>query len=135
MDTSAQVVTLGPPMNHGSHLDKKEQTSRMLFVLIRDGRIEPPLDVRFYMGRSPDASVVYCRFWLRDARGGAGWSGNGRAGGGNYHKESGAMQDAFSNAGIATSIELAGCGASAMREAGAAALVAAGWDVTTLEVL
>lgn len=132
---SEQIVKLGPPMDHGGHLDKKEQTSRMLFLLIRDGRIVAPLDVRFYMGRSSNASVVYCRFWLRDGNGGRGWSGNGRAGGCGDDKQSAAMQDAFTNAGLAVSKNFGGVGSSAMREAGTAALVAAGWDVATLEVL
>ena len=129
-----QVITLGPPKDHGGHLDKKEQTSRMLFMLVRDGRPVAPLDVRFYMGRSSAASVVYCRFWLRAADGSAGWSGNGRAGGGGYDKTSAAMQDAFSNAGVAVALNFGGVGSSAMRDAGRAALIAAGWNVESLEV-
>lgn len=55
--------------------------------------------MRCYMGRSASASVVYAVLWVRCADGH--WtSGSGHAGGYGYHKESAAIADAISSAGV-----------------------------------
>lgn len=54
-------------------------------------------EARMWMGRSRSSSTVYCSLWVH--RGG-GTSGRGTAGGGGYHKESQALADAISSAGI-----------------------------------
>lgn len=54
--------------------------------------------VRWYMGRSSQASVVYCCVWIRGKN--RYFSGKGSAGGYGYHKTSAAFQDALTSAGI-----------------------------------
>jgi hypothetical protein len=73
------------------------------------------ITVKFYMGRSSNASVVYCNIWLGNDTHCA--SGTGSAGGGGYHKKSAALQEAIDSAGIALSSPIDGRGDSSMREA------------------
>lgn len=56
------------------------------------------VDCRVYMGRSRNSSTVYASLWVNtfDAH----TSGTGSAGGYGYHKESAAIQDAITSAGI-----------------------------------
>ena len=56
------------------------------------------VDCRVYMGRSRSASTVYASIWVHGN--GVYTSGNGSAGGYGYHKESAAIQDAITSAGI-----------------------------------
>lgn len=60
-------------------------------------------------------STCYCAIWI-----GAGneyGRGNGKAGGGGYHKQSAALADAIADAGIALSQNISGAGDSAMTDA------------------
>lgn len=54
--------------------------------------------VRWYMGRSSQASVVYCCVWIHGEN--RYFSGKGSAGGYGYHKTSAAFQEALTSAGI-----------------------------------
>lgn len=78
------------------------------------GQIANFIDVRFYMGRSSQSSVVYCFLWVH---GGNKWgSGQGKAGGYGYDKFSAAFSDALSSAGISnTGID--GVGETAIKQA------------------
>lgn len=58
-----------------------------------------PLTVRWYMGRSRRASVVYCTVWYSSV-GGVYLSGSGRAGGFGYCKKSAAFDAALGAAGL-----------------------------------
>lgn len=95
--------------------DSKEAISRKVLAVIRDGKICIPVDVRWYMGRTSTASVVYCSVWVRNA--GFCTSGHGSAGGGGYHKISAAFADALESAGITLDAYVAGGGDSAVDEA------------------
>jgi hypothetical protein len=64
-------------------------------AVIRNGEIETPVRATFYMGRSNNASVVYCYLWVENR-----CSGNGQAGGYGYHKQSAALDAAIKSAGI-----------------------------------
>ena len=89
-------------------------------------RFETPVEARFYRGRTPGSSVVYCSLWVR-SKAGTVCSGRGRAGGGGYHKESAALQAAAASAGIALTVPFDGAGEAAMHEALRAIAVAAGY--------
>lgn len=79
-----------------------------------------PVDLRFYMGRSPSSSIVYACLWVygNDLY----LTGYGTAGGGGYHKTSVAFADALESCGIELSERIAGVGDEAIR----AAIVAIG---------
>lgn len=57
------------------------------------------IDARCYMGRSASASVVYACVWINNQSAGHP-TGRGDAGGYGYHKESAAIADALSAAGV-----------------------------------
>jgi len=80
--------------------DNKELVSAYsLVVRLPSGDMREVITVRCYMGRSASASVVYAVLWVRCANGH--WtSGSGHAGGYGYHRESAAIADAISSAGV-----------------------------------
>lgn len=65
----------------------------------------------FYM----PGTTAYCALWINgnDRYG----RGNGKAGGGGYHKPSAALSDAITDAGIELSERISGVGDNAMNEA------------------
>ncbi len=80
----------------------KEVVNEKTVAVASKGKVETPVTVRWYMGRSSSASVVYCSIWVHGGLSPKPFntSGRGQAGGGGYHKESAAMQDALDSAGI-----------------------------------
>ena len=44
--------------------DDKEVTDIKTLVAIKNGKIHTPVVARWYMGRSSQASVVYCSVWI-----------------------------------------------------------------------
>jgi hypothetical protein len=73
----------------------KETVNTLTVLAVVKGEIKEVACARFYMGRSAQASVVYCCLWIHNK-----CSGKGNAGGYGYHKESAALQDAITSAGI-----------------------------------
>jgi len=69
------------------------------------------IDCRLYMGRSNNASAVYCALWTFNS------SGTGSAGGYGYHKQSAAVNDAILSAGYTMAIHFGGSGEQAIRDA------------------
>lgn len=72
-------------------------------VVVDDaGSKQQIIDCRLYMGRSSNASTVYCSIWasghINNER--VWLSGHGKAGGCGYHKPSAAMQNAIAAAGF-----------------------------------
>lgn len=68
-------------------------------VAMRNGELSEVITVRTYMGASRNASIVKACVWVHPLEGN--WStGRGEAGGWGYHKESQAIYEAVSNAGI-----------------------------------
>jgi hypothetical protein len=114
--------------NARNYADTKEKVASLVVsVPGEDGRFAHPVEARWYIGRSKSASVVYCSVWLRSA-GGPCWSGRGTAGGGGYHKESAAFEDACRSAGVTFTKEVGGVGESAVREAALALAKALGYE-------
>ena len=79
-------------INYGG---QKETLSRFV-VMDKTGK--EFVDCRVYMSRSRSASTVYASIWVHGN--GVYTSGKGSAGGYGYHKESAAIQDAITSAGI-----------------------------------
>lgn len=75
--------------------DRKERIKRYLVI---SSTLEDVIDCRLYMGRSPNARVVYCDLWIQGNE--TYGSGNGSAGGYGYDKMSSAVMQAIANAGI-----------------------------------
>ena len=117
--TLPTVNDISKAINHGG---KKELTDATSIVVCT------PLDnlyeictARWYMGRSREASVVYCSLWVRrpaipnsaktgTPKEGAWWSGSGSTGGYGYHKGSAALDEAIRSAGITLSRSVSGTG-------------------------
>lgn len=78
-------------------------------------RVASYVQARFYWTNSR----CYCCVWINDTRAGHGLhiSGSGYAGGYGYHKESAALADALTMAGIELSEPIGGRGDSAMESA------------------
>lgn len=55
------------------------------------------IDCRLYMGRSSNASTIYCLLWISGNKSG---QGMGSAGGCGYDKQSAAVADALQEAGV-----------------------------------
>lgn len=114
--------------------DTKEVVNHLQAVGIKNNKIKSAVDAKFYMGRSSNASVVYCVvrvFAEHDT-----YCGAGDAGGGGYHKESAALAEAILNAGIYIDGHFGGRGDRAMEEALVAIAVdILGFDPETVEVM
>lgn len=76
----------------------KEVIDTKTLVAVKGGKIFTPVVARWYKGRSPHASTVYCSVWI-DATD-FHTSGYGWAGGCGYHKKSAAFADALNSAGV-----------------------------------
>ena len=119
---------------------QKETVSRLCVVGKQNGELFSIVEARFYMGRSRDASTVYCALWVYGKE--TYCSGRGKAGGYGYHKESAALAGAIRSAGIQLTganyethegridykkpAYISGCGAGSMRMALKAIARAAG---------
>ena len=77
---------------------EKELVSTYKAVAYKGGEFSTPLTIKCYMGRSNSASVVHASIWVHGK--GKWFSGHGSAGGYGYHKESAAICDAITSAGI-----------------------------------
>ena len=98
--------------------DGKEQVSFYAVSAWTGEAFEQPITVRVWMGRSRNASTVYCALWCHNREGnGRSFSGAGSAGGYGYHKESAALDSAIRSAGISLDRRIRGVGDSAMRDA------------------
>jgi hypothetical protein len=90
---------------------EKEQIGFACVVATRNGRFAEPVTVRWWMGRSRSASVVYCSVWIHGA--GEYRAGSGQAGGYGYHKRSAALGAAIRSAGVSLTASISGVGESA----------------------
>jgi hypothetical protein len=97
MKIKAQIVKKA---ENAKRPDNKEIVSAYsLVVRLPSGELREVIIVKCYMGRSASASVVHAVLWVKCADGH--WtSGSGHAGGYGYHKESAAIAQAISSAGI-----------------------------------
>ena len=133
----AAVATLAsklevPTTSRGGEIsrrtDNMEQHNGLKVVAFnpRTGTLSTPVVVRFLSGRSRGASVHYCNVFLSNDATHA--CGTGSAGGYGYHKDSAAMADALSRAGVRGVAELSGRGWNACEEYAAALAVALGFE-------
>lgn len=84
--------------NAKNYSGDKETVSTYVVLARRNGEMREVVRARAYMGRSSRSSVVYASIWVSYDN--VYTSGTGTAGGGGFHKESAAFQDAISSAGI-----------------------------------
>ena len=77
---------------------KKELVSAWSVLGLFNGKIDEVITCRCWMGRSRNASTVYASIWVRGHN--AWYSGRGSASGYGYHKESAAIDEAITSAGI-----------------------------------
>ena len=84
-----------PAQFNASQPNNKETVNTLRVMTVKKGEISEVITARFYMGRSANASVVYCCLWVSGV-----CSGYGTAGGWGYHKESAALGAAIRSAGI-----------------------------------
>lgn len=86
--------------NGKNRSNEKELVSYWKVIAYSKGEFHEPVDCRCWMGRSNSASTVYASIWIRDDRNQRWYAGNGSAGGYGYHKESAAIQEALTSAGV-----------------------------------
>lgn len=86
-------------MNGHNYGNEKELVGAYTVIGKIGGEVREIVTARSYMGRSRSASVVYCSLWVSGAAS-LHVAAHGSAGGYGYHKESAALQDAISSAGI-----------------------------------
>jgi len=84
-----------PDQFNASQPQNKETVNELKVLTVKKGDINEVITARFYMGRSAQASVVYCCLWVSGK-----CSGYGTASGYGYHKESAALAAAITSAGI-----------------------------------
>lgn len=142
-----KAIISKPGTSNGYNYSRdKELVSAYSVIGKINGEMREIVTARCYMSRSSSASVVYCSLWVH--AGNIYCSGKGSAGGYGYHKESAALQEAISSAGIElygspyrgatfdtpdakrkamkTMAHIGGCGSDSMREALEAIAKAAG---------
>lgn len=121
---------------NGKWQDGKEQIAAWAVVAFQKGMFEQAVTVRFWRARKSDgAGPVYCSLW---ASGGDVYlGGHGTARGWGYHKQSAALQEALSSAGVELfadngkdRVHIDGHGESAMRDALTALARALGYRKT-----
>lgn len=78
----------------------KETIATLTVVAYKNGEFFEPVRVSWYMGRSNNASMVYCSIWCHSRHRDISVAGIGSAGGYGYHKPSAAFQEALDSAGI-----------------------------------
>lgn len=84
--------------NARNYSGEKETTCRYIVIGKVKGKLQSVVEARMYMGRSKEATTVYCSLWVHGDD--VYCSGSGKAGGYGYHKESAALAAAISSAGI-----------------------------------
>lgn len=111
---SNSVVSITPKENGKNHSGKRELTSAYSVVVDKGTELTELIVVRCWMGRSSSAMTVYATIWIHGENYA---SGTGSAGGGGYHKESAAIGEAITSAGIQLKHRIDGVGDSAIRDA------------------
>jgi hypothetical protein len=110
-------ITIGTLAHNGRNMDRKETVTRWTLIAFDDNQFKELATIRWYMGRSSSASVVYCTIWVTGHVVTDGCSGSGHAGGGGYCKSSAAFEDALHKAGIKTDKGISGRGMTVVEDA------------------
>lgn len=132
---TADISKLRNKGNGGVNRNRELVHAYKLIELKKDayGDVKELVDCRLYMGRSANASRVYCTIWINAEPHYGGASGS--AGGYGYHKQSAAVADAISGAGIVLSENIGGVGSNAIRGAITAIGVALGYPEETTAII
>ncbi len=113
---TAYPVSGRPVRSAVNHDGKKNRVNTLRFVA--KDTLETVVEACWWMGKSASASasVVYCSVWVYPlaSSGVEAVSGRGSAGGGGYHKERAALEDAFTSAGVKFEAHFGGAGEAAM---------------------
>jgi hypothetical protein len=91
---------------------EKEVVETRCLIGFKDGEFRELASVRWYMGRRPSSSIIYCSIWINCNDKETHTAGHGRASGSGYCKLSSSFAHALESAGIKTDIELDGRGMS-----------------------
>jgi hypothetical protein len=103
--------------SNGKNRDDKEVIKAWNLIGFKKGEFKELATIRWYMGRSSSASVIYCSIWVYPHD----WlhestAGNGQAGGGGYCKQSAAFEYAINSAGLYSSEPISGRGLSVVED-------------------
>ena len=103
--------------DNAKHLSRDKEMIRAASVVVANDQEPRELVVaRWYKGRSPGASRIYCSVWVQSYGENQMRTGHGWASGGGYHKASAALESALESAGITLSERIAGRGDGAIRD-------------------
>lgn len=92
-----RVTKLDPKIAGRNYAGEKEIISTYVFIT---PRLDTPITVRVYAGRSTSASTIYATIWFNNKDWTIQGSGTGTASGYGYHKESAAIDAACTAAGL-----------------------------------
>lgn len=123
-------------LDNAKNMNGEKELVQRIIIVDDAGSKRQIVDCRLYMGRSRNASAVYCSIWanghINNERV---WiNGHGKAGGYGYHKASAAMQNAITAAGFTLtddngdSMSISGRGDEAMRDAALAIAAVLGYN-------
>jgi hypothetical protein len=123
-------------LDNAKNMNGEKELLQRIVVVDDAGSKQQIVDCRLYMGRSRNASAVYCSIWANGHINNEHvWiSGHGKAGGHGYHKASAAMQNAITAAGFTLTddngdiVPIAGRGDDAMHDAVIAISAALGFN-------
>lgn len=132
MHTATPQITasLAPYRSKGAtvNIDNKELVYTCTVVSPTARRLDLPITLRLYMGRSRNASTVYAAVYIRNESGTISRYGYGHAGGYGYCKQSTAAALAIEDAGIKLDSDIAGRGMTSVERALLAVAEAVGFD-------
>ena len=122
--------------DNAKNMNGEKELVQRIVVVDDAGSKQQIVDCRLYMGRSRNASAVYCSIWANGQTNNerVGINGRGKAGGYGYHKPSAAMQSAITAAGFTLTddnvdiMPIDGRGDSAMHDAAIAIAAVLGYN-------
>ena len=122
-------------LDNAKNMNSEKELVQRIVIVDDAGSKRTIVDCRLYMGRSRNASTVYCSVWVSGYINNE-WvwiTGHGKASGYGYHKASAAMQHAITAAGFTLTddngeiMPIDGRGDEAMRDAAIAIAAALGY--------
>ena len=123
-------------LDNAKNMNGEKELVQHIVVVDDAGSKRQIVDCRVYMGRSRNASTVYCSIWASGyINNEQVWiTGHGKAGGYGYHKPSAAMQNAIAAAGFTLtddngdSMSIYGRGEGVMHDAAIAIAAVLGYN-------
>ena len=123
-------------LGNAKNMNGEKELVQRIVIIDDAGSKQQIVDCRLYMGRSRNASAVYCSIWANGhINNKQAWiTGHGKAVGYGYHKPSAAMQSAITAAGFTLtddngdSMPIDGSGDGAMHDAAIAIAAVLGYN-------